>query len=100
MPFCELWGAEHAGLSVFDVLEVSTVVRCVLLFRWVWAWGKVLMLLRFVQQFRQESQSREEDFLGFLGGFVSKSDLRLTVLLASAAGKPVYRVKPSQKQRG
>ena len=45
MPFCELWRAEHAGVSVFAVLEVSRVSRRALLFRYGWAfvgsWGDV-----------------------------------------------------------
>ena len=32
MPFCEFWRAEHAGVSVFAVLEVSSLARRALLF--------------------------------------------------------------------
>lgn len=106
MPFCEFWGAEHAGVSVFDVLEVSTVVRCALLFAMfglVEDHGGLLGLLHFgpgVGSKPLRGAGLERGFLGISWESQSRIEIRLTLLLASAAGRPACQVKPSQKRRG
>ena len=54
MPFCEFWRAEHAGVSVFDVLEVSIGILCGLLIS-TFGLGEVL---RFRRQLGEEAIER------------------------------------------
>lgn len=61
MPFCELWRAEHTGVSVFAVLEVSKMARRALLFVTFGlslGVGEVVRLLCFGRGFGEEAIDR------------------------------------------
>ena len=61
------------------------------------------LLLRFGHGLGRKpsiESSVEGVFLGISAGGQYRNELALTYLLASAVGRPVCQVKPSQKRRG